>query len=68
MTFKAYSLKTGYEVITMADYRKINNRLIIALNDIIDKAKAAIEEAEETIMADEGDPPKLYIVVPKEDK
>lgn len=52
----------------MADYRKINNRLIIALNDIIDKAKAAIEEAEESIMADEAGPPKLRIVTAKEDK
>lgn len=68
MTFKVYSLKIGYEVIEMADYRKINNRLIIALNDIIDKAKAAIEEAEEIIMADEAGPPKLRIVAPKEDK
>lgn len=52
----------------MVDYRKINNRPIIALNDVIDKAKEAIGEAEEMIMADEADPPKWYIVTTKEDK
>lgn len=51
----------------MPDYKNINNALIIALCEIIDKVKEAIEEAEENIISDEANEPNLHILHLEED-
>lgn len=50
----------------MPDYKKISNRLTIALCEIIDKAQAAIEEAEENIISDEANSVSFEIITSKE--
>ena len=37
----------------MPSYKRISNRLIMDMCEIIDKAKAAVEAAEESIISDE---------------
>ena len=51
----------------MPDYRRICSHLIIALSKVIDDAKSAIEEAEESIISDEANPQTPYLLSSKED-